>query len=117
MRCLPVVLCALALAGCSSPAAHPQPAPVRARPAATSTSVGITTTTLAPHAQAIADIRLYVPALDRTPVRDIVGEDPVAFVEEFKANYGLGSWISKEQRRLIDAIAAAEAATGEGEPS
>ena len=63
--------------------------------------------------------RLHVEraALDRTPVRDIVGEDPVAFVEEFKANYGLGSWISKEQRRLIDAIAAAEAATGEGEPS
>lgn len=50
-------------------------------------------------------------AVDGTPVREIVGEDPVAFVEEFKANYGLGSWIAKEQRRLIDAIAAADAAT------
>lgn len=51
-------------------------------------------------------------ALDGTPVREIVGEDPVAFVEEFKANYGLGKWLSTEQRRLTDSIAKAEAETG-----
>ena len=53
-------------------------------------------------------------AVDGTPVREIVGDDPVAFVEDFKANYGLGSWITKEQRRLIDAIAEAEAAASTG---
>lgn len=47
-------------------------------------------------------------AIDGTPVRTIVGDDPVEFVEEFKRNYGLGSWISKEQRRLTDAIQRAE---------
>jgi hypothetical protein len=41
-------------------------------------------------------------------VREIVGDDPVAFVEEFKSNYGLGKWLSTEQRRLADAIAKAE---------
>lgn len=47
-------------------------------------------------------------AVDGTPVRAIVGEDPVEFVETFKSNYGLGSWIGKEQRRLNDAIERAE---------
>ncbi|WP_434970344.1 DUF1048 domain-containing protein [Microbacterium sp. bgisy207] len=56
-------------------------------------------------------------AIDGTPVREIVGEDPVAFVEEFKSNYGLGKWLSKEQQRLADAIAKADtqAASGAGE--
>ncbi len=47
-------------------------------------------------------------AADGKPVRDIVGENPVEFVEEFKSNYGVGSWIAKEQKRLTDAIAHAE---------
>lgn len=47
-------------------------------------------------------------AADGTPVRDIVGDDPVEFVETFKSNYGAGSWIVKEQKRLTDAIDQAE---------
>jgi DNA-binding ferritin-like protein (Dps family) len=47
-------------------------------------------------------------AADGTPVRTIVGDDPVEFAEAFKNNYGLGSWLSKEQRRLTDAIERAE---------
>jgi DNA-binding ferritin-like protein (Dps family) len=34
-------------------------------------------------------------AADGTPVRAIVGDDPVEFVETFKSNYGLGSWLGK----------------------
>lgn len=47
-------------------------------------------------------------AVDGTPVRTIVGDDPVEFVEAFKSNYGVGSWMSKEQRRLNDALQRAE---------
>jgi DNA-binding ferritin-like protein (Dps family) len=47
-----------------------------------------------------------------TPVRDIVGDDPVEFVEAFVANYADGSWVSKERARLIKAIEDAE--RGEG---
>ena len=47
-------------------------------------------------------------AADGTPVRTIVGDDPVEFVETFKSNYGLGSWLGKEQRRLAQAIERAE---------
>lgn len=47
-------------------------------------------------------------AADGTPVRSIVGDDPVEFVETFKNNYGLSSWLGKEQRRLNDAIQQAE---------
>jgi DNA-binding ferritin-like protein (Dps family) len=47
-------------------------------------------------------------AADGTPVAGIVGEDPVEFAEEFKRTYGLARWISKEQQRLVDAIAQAE---------
>lgn len=43
-------------------------------------------------------------AADGTPIRAIVGDDPVEFVEVFVANYADGSWINKERRRLIDAI-------------
>lgn len=31
--------------------------------------------------------------------------------EEFKANYGVGSWLSMEQQRLRDAVASAEDAS------
>ncbi|WP_247829270.1 DUF1048 domain-containing protein [Arthrobacter antioxidans] len=43
-----------------------------------------------------------------TPLRDVVGTDPVAFVEEFMQNYGGGSWIRKERDRLARAIDRAE---------
>lgn len=39
-----------------------------------------------------------------TPVRAIVGDDPVEFAEAFKRNYGLSQWLSKEQQRLTSAI-------------
>ncbi|WQB72103.1 DUF1048 domain-containing protein [Microbacterium invictum] len=47
-------------------------------------------------------------AADGTPVREIVGDDPVEFVDTFKSNYGIGSWITKEQKRLTAAIEQAE---------
>jgi DNA-binding ferritin-like protein (Dps family) len=49
-------------------------------------------------------------AANRTPVREVVGEEPVEFAEAFLANYPKGSWISKERDRLNVAIA--EAASG-----
>jgi DNA-binding ferritin-like protein (Dps family) len=47
-------------------------------------------------------------AANGTPVRDIVGDDPVEFVETFVANYADGAWISKERARLNKAIEDAE---------
>lgn len=49
-------------------------------------------------------------AADGTPVRAIVGDDPVAFAETFLANYSEGQWINKERRRLAAAIDALDAA-------
>ncbi len=47
-------------------------------------------------------------AADGTPIRDIVGEDPVEFVDEFRQNYmGDRGWIAREQKKLTDAIARA----------
>lgn len=43
-------------------------------------------------------------ASNGTPIRDIFGNDPVEFVETFIANYSDGQWISKERKRLTDAI-------------
>lgn len=43
-------------------------------------------------------------AADATPIRTIVGDDPVEFVETFLANYSEGRWINKERARLIAAI-------------
>jgi len=43
-----------------------------------------------------------------TPIREVVGDDPVEFAETFKRNYGLGSWLGKEQQRLTTAIERAE---------
>jgi DNA-binding ferritin-like protein (Dps family) len=48
-------------------------------------------------------------AADGTPIRAIVGDDPVEFAEEFLRNYAEGQWINKERARLTDAIARAEA--------
>jgi DNA-binding ferritin-like protein (Dps family) len=49
-------------------------------------------------------------AADGTPVREIVGEDPVEFAEAFLRNYPAGQWITREWDRLTRAI---ERAAGE----
>ena len=43
-------------------------------------------------------------ATNRTPVRDVVGDDPVVFAEEFLENYRDGQWVNKERARLTRAI-------------
>jgi len=43
-------------------------------------------------------------AADETPIREVVGEDPVEFVETFLQNYADGQWINKERQRLTNAI-------------
>jgi len=43
-------------------------------------------------------------AADGTPVRTIVGDDPVDFAEEFIRNYSHGQWIERERTRLVQAI-------------
>jgi DNA-binding ferritin-like protein (Dps family) len=50
-------------------------------------------------------------AADRTPIREIVGEDPVEFIEIFARNYHEESWLNRERARLNSAI---ERAAGEG---
>ena len=48
-------------------------------------------------------------AADGTPVREIVGEDPVEFVEAFVQNYSEGGYVpTRGRKRLTDAIARAE---------
>jgi DNA-binding ferritin-like protein (Dps family) len=48
-------------------------------------------------------------AANGTPIRDIVGDEPVEFVETFVANYSDGSWITRERKRFTDAIDRASA--------
>jgi hypothetical protein len=43
-------------------------------------------------------------AADGTPIREIVGEDPVAFVEALVQNYEPGGYVTRERNRLISAI-------------
>ncbi len=43
-------------------------------------------------------------AANGTPVREIVGEDPVEFIETFVRNYPKGKWIIRERERLTNAI-------------
>ena len=47
-------------------------------------------------------------AASGTPVREIVGEDPVEFAEAFIRNYPQGQWIVRERDRLTSAIERAE---------
>jgi DNA-binding ferritin-like protein (Dps family) len=54
-------------------------------------------------------------AADRTPIRDIVGDDPVAFVDALIENYDKGGYVARERQRLVDSIARAEA-EGAGNP-
>ncbi len=57
-------------------------------------------------------------AAHRTPIREIVGEDPVEFLETFVRNYPNGQWRTRERDRLITAIQRAEAeTTGDEGPS
>ncbi|MEV6561512.1 DUF1048 domain-containing protein [Nocardia sp. NPDC051756] len=49
-------------------------------------------------------------AAEGTPIREVVGQDPVEFIEAFARNYQEESWMSREQQRLITAI---ERAAGE----
>jgi DNA-binding ferritin-like protein (Dps family) len=48
-------------------------------------------------------------AADATPIRDIVGADPVDFVEALVRNYDKGGYVAREQQRLVSAIERAEA--------
>jgi DNA-binding ferritin-like protein (Dps family) len=50
-------------------------------------------------------------AADGKPIREIVGEDPEAFVEVFVQNYPEAQWVVREQERLRNTIARA---AGEG---
>jgi DNA-binding ferritin-like protein (Dps family) len=43
-------------------------------------------------------------AADGTPIRAIVGDDPVEFAEAFLQNYSEGQWINRERERLTKAI-------------
>lgn len=56
-------------------------------------------------------------AVEGTPVRTVMGEDPVEFVEAFVRNYPAGSWITREQERLRSTTAAAEALAGDDGPA
>ncbi|MCR2810551.1 MULTISPECIES: DUF1048 domain-containing protein [unclassified Microbacterium] len=49
-------------------------------------------------------------AVDGTPVRDIVGDDPVEFAEAFAQAYAGKQWLDKERGRLTKAIDDAEGA-------
>ncbi|SCG39800.1 DUF1048 domain-containing protein [Micromonospora halophytica] len=50
---------------------------------------------------------------DGTPVRAIVGDDPVEFAETFLQAYSGRQWIDKERERLRKAIDIAAGANGE----
>jgi DNA-binding ferritin-like protein (Dps family) len=52
-------------------------------------------------------------AADGTAIREIVGQDPVDFIEAFLQNYTRGSWVVRERERLTSAIERAEAEDGE----
>jgi DNA-binding ferritin-like protein (Dps family) len=50
-------------------------------------------------------------AANRTPIREVVGEDPVEFTEAFLRNYPEVGWITREREPLTNAI---ERAAGPG---
>ena len=55
-------------------------------------------------------------AASGTPVREIVGEDPVEFADAFLRNYPAGQWIHRERDRLTSAIDRAAGEETEGTP-
>ena len=56
-------------------------------------------------------------AANKAAIRDLVGADPVEFIETFIRNYPAGQWILRERARLAAAIevAAGERSEGAGE--
>jgi DNA-binding ferritin-like protein (Dps family) len=53
-------------------------------------------------------------SVDGTPVRAIVGDNPVEFAEDFARAYDGKQWIDKERKRLTDAIDQATANDANG---
>jgi DNA-binding ferritin-like protein (Dps family) len=56
-------------------------------------------------------------AADGTPIREIVGDDPVEFVEALVRNYEQGGYVARERERLtnvIDRAAGDDAGKDEG---
>jgi DNA-binding ferritin-like protein (Dps family) len=51
-------------------------------------------------------------AADGTPIRDIVGDDPVEFVDALVRNYEKGGYVARERERLTSAIERAEEEDG-----
>ena len=51
----------------------------------------------------LADL-IEVAAADGTPIRAVVGDDPVGFADTFLENYADGQWVNKERKRLSAAI-------------
>jgi DNA-binding ferritin-like protein (Dps family) len=51
-------------------------------------------------------------AADGTPIREIVGDDPVEFVEALIGNYEKGGYVARERERLTNAIKRAEGEEG-----
>jgi DNA-binding ferritin-like protein (Dps family) len=47
-------------------------------------------------------------AADETPIREIVGDDPVEFVDALVRNYSKGGYVDRERERLVRAIESAE---------
>ncbi|MDT9598736.1 DUF1048 domain-containing protein [Sphingosinicella rhizophila] len=43
-------------------------------------------------------------AADGIPIRDIVGNDPVEFIEEMIRNYPQGDWRLRERQRLTESV-------------
>ncbi|WP_067844439.1 DUF1048 domain-containing protein [Nocardia lijiangensis] len=55
-------------------------------------------------------------AADGTPIREIVGEDPVVFVEAFVQNYSEGGYVpARARKQLTDALA--RSATADAGPA
>ena len=52
-------------------------------------------------------------AANGTPIREVVGEHPVAFIEAFIQNYPEEHWRTRERERFISAIKHIERGTGE----
>ena len=65
---------------------------------------------LLPMLEDLADL-FEQSAANQTPVRAVVGADPVEFAETFLRNYPEGHWIGRERERLtsvIDRVAGSE---------
>ena len=62
---------------------------------------------LLPALEDLADL-FEQSAADGSPIRAVVGDDPVEFAETFLRNYPAGEWINRERERLTTAIDLAE---------